>query len=99
MPFLHIGLILLMEQILISLSAIIMGLVLGTWSSHLFIPLLEVVYSAAQQVPKFIIVYDLMDYSKVLITTGLTVTISMVILIVQIGRINVKQVIKLGEDS
>ena len=41
------------EQILISGTAILIGIIIGGITSDLFVPLLQMAYSAAQQVPPF----------------------------------------------
>lgn len=99
MPMSQVGWIMFWEQLLVSGSAIVMGFMLGSISSRLFIPLLEVVYSSAQQVPKFKIVALQSDYLKVVIVTLIMVAVGLVILYRQIKGLKVNQVIKLGEDS
>jgi putative ABC transport system permease protein len=89
----------LSEQLLVSVTAIIIGILLGTVAGTIFIPMLEMVYSVYQQVPPFKITADWGDYVKVLgmgcimLFTGLTVLYGLV------RRINIHQVLKMGEDS
>ncbi|MBN2222121.1 MAG: ABC transporter permease, partial [Vallitaleaceae bacterium] len=99
MPMRDVGLIMLLEQLLVSGVAIAMGFLLGGISSKLFIPLLEVVYSSSQQVPKFKVIANQEDYMKVLWVTIFMVMSCLIVLHRQIRQSNVNQVIKLGEDS
>jgi len=99
MPMRSVTLIMLSEQLLVSVTAIIIGILLGTVAGTIFIPMLEMVYSVYQQVPPFKITADWGDYVKVLgmgcimLFTGLTVLYGLV------RRINIHQVLKMGEDS
>ena len=73
--------------------------VLGSVASLLFIPMLEMVYSAYQQVPPFKITAEYTDYVKVLGITGTMLVTGLTILYWLVRKINVHQVIKMGEDS
>ena len=99
MPLSSVNAIMMMEQLLVSGMAILMGFVLGSVSSELFVPLLEVLGGARDQVPPFVVVSDSRDYLKVLLATGVTLLIALVLLIYQVMKTNVNQIIKLGEDS
>jgi putative ABC transport system permease protein len=99
MPMRSITLIMLTEQFLVSVVSIIIGVVLGSIASLIFIPLLEMVYSAYQQVPPFKITAEYTDYIKVLGITGAMLVTGLAILYFLVRRINVHQVIKMGEDS
>lgn len=99
MPMRNITLIMLNEQVLVSVTAIIVGVILGTVAGNIFIPMLEMVYSAYQQVPPFKINALISDYIKVLGVTGVMLFIGLTILYWLVRRINVHQVIKMGEDS
>lgn len=99
MPMRSITLIMLTEQFLVSVISIIIGVVLGSVASLIFIPMLEMVYSAYQQVPPFKITAEYTDYVKVLGTTGAMLFTGLTILYWLVRRINVHQVIKMGEDS
>lgn len=99
MPMGSVTLIMLLEQILVSVVAIIFGVVLGTVASTIFIPMLEMVYSAYQQVPPFRIVAEISDYVKVLGIAGVMLFSGLVFLYGLVRSINVHQVLKMGEDS
>lgn len=99
MPMRDVGLIMLLEQVLVSGVAIAMGFLLGGISSKLFIPLLEVVYSSSQQVPQFKVIAYPEDYVKVLSVIIVMVFSCLIVLRRQVRQSNVNQIIKLGEDS
>lgn len=99
MPMRNITLIMLKEQFLVSVVSIVIGVVLGSVASLLFIPMLEMVYSAYQQVPPFKITAEYTDYVKVLGITGTMLVTGLTILYWLVRKINVHQVIKMGEDS
>lgn len=99
MPMSHVSLIMVCEQILVSGVAIVVGFGLGTFASKIFIPLLEIFYSSAEQVPVFKIVAYPSDYFKVLIITLIMVISGLIVLARMVKGIKINQVIKLGEDS
>ncbi len=90
--------IIAIEQLLISLTAIITGVIIGGISCSLFMPLLEVIGSASEQVPPFRLIADRSDYIKIytLLTIMMAGGISFIGTVV--SKIKVAQVIKLGED-
>jgi putative ABC transport system permease protein len=90
--------ILILEQILISGTAILIGVIIGGISSNLFIPLLNLTQKASEQVPPFKVIAEAGDYLKVYGFAGAMLAIGMVVLGVITSRIKISQVIKLGED-
>lgn len=99
MPMGSVTLIMLLEQFLVSVIAIVFGVFLGSIASTIFIPLLEMMYSAYQQVPPFKIVAEFSDYVKVLGIAGVMLFSGLVFLYWLVRSINVHQVLKMGEDS
>lgn len=93
-----VTLIMILEQILVSGCSAAMGIFLGTTAGKIFIPLLQLVYSTAQQVPPFIVAVAWGDYVKVLVITGAMLITALSILYAMVRHIRVNQVIKLGED-
>lgn len=89
---------LICEQILISLAAVLTGILIGGVTSDLFVPLLQMVYSAEQQVPPFRIVSSRADYYRIYAIVGFMLVSGFAILGALISRIRVAQAIKLGED-
>lgn len=91
-------LMLVFEQVMISGVAILMGLVIGGLMSQLFVPLLGLVYGAAEQVPPFMVVASRADYIRLYTVVGAMLAAGLALLGVLVSRIKVSQAIKLGED-
>jgi putative ABC transport system permease protein len=89
---------LVFEQLLISGFAVMAGLLIGTVASDLFVPLLQIVYSAQQQVPPFRVVASRTDYLRVYAVVTVMLFTVMAVLAALITRIRVYQAIKLGEE-
>jgi len=86
------------EQILITLTALVIGVVIGEVSSSLFVPLVQISYTAANQVIPILIVMEANDYASIYIVLGTMVALCMVILGGYISKIKIDQALKLGED-
>ena len=86
------------EQIMISGVAIVMGLVIGGMMCQLFVPLLSLVYSSADQVPPFRVIASRSDYLNLYAVIGFMLAAGLGMLGVLVSRIKVAQAIKLGED-
>lgn len=98
MPMSGVTLMIVCEQILVSGCSASIGFMLGSLASSIFIPLLQLVYSAAQQVPPFIVIGNWGDYFKVTSVTMAMLLTALLILYAMVRHIRVYQVIKLGED-
>jgi putative ABC transport system permease protein len=86
------------EQLLVSGAAILIGIVIGGITGDLFIPLLQIMYSSADQVPPFRIMASGADYIKVYAVIGIMISMGFLILWRIISRIKIDQAVKLGED-
>ncbi len=86
------------EQVLISGTAILVGIVIGGIASDLFVPLLQMAYSAAQQVPPFKVAAAREDYIRIYAVILMMLTVGLSILGFIISKIKIHQAIKLGED-
>lgn len=91
-------LMLVFEQAMISGAAIVMGLIVGGVMSKLFVPLLGLVYGAAEQVPPFTVMASRADYIRLYAVVGGMLASGLALLGVLVKRIKVSQAIKLGED-
>ncbi len=89
---------LIFEQFLISGIACIAGVLIGGMTSSMFVPLLQLVYSSAQQVPPFKVIANAEDYKKIYIFLGSMLLAGLLILGTLISKININQALKLGED-
>lgn len=83
------------EQILISGTALIGGVIIGGIASDLFVPLFELVFSA---VPPFQVVSSRDDYTKIYIIIVSMIIIGLGVLRKIISHIDVGQALRLGED-
>ncbi|NLY95926.1 MAG: FtsX-like permease family protein [Clostridiaceae bacterium] len=92
-----IGMI-VVEQILISVMAIFMGLVIGSITSQLYVPLLQMMYGAAEQVPPFEIISSTNDYLRIYVVVGFMLLLGTGILARFVASIRMDQAVKLGED-
>ena len=86
------------EQLLVSGAAIVLGVIVGGMTGDMFIPLLQIMYSAADQVPPFRIMAYGEDYIKVYIVIGIMITLGFMTLWRIISKIRIDQAVKLGED-
>ena len=87
-----------MEQILISFLSILSGIVVGGLTCDLFVPMLEVAFSAASRVPEFHVVMMRDDYRSIYMIVSVTLVVGFLMLGVIISRIRISQALKLGED-
>ncbi|NIK68094.1 ABC transporter permease [Paenibacillus sp. BK720] len=97
-PFPQIIGMLLSEQLLTSGAAVIIGVLIGNRISELFVPLFEMSFATAEQVPPFQIVYKLSDYLQLYSIVGLTLTVGLLILGYRLSRTRIAQALKLGEE-
>jgi putative ABC transport system permease protein len=98
MTFKNILGVILCDQVIISGTAIIVGIISGGLTSELFIPLLQIVYSSSDQVPPFKVAAYGGDYIKLYIIILLMLLLGIAVLGRLISRISVNGAIKLGED-
>ncbi len=87
-----------MEQILVSLCAILFGLLLGDVTSLIYINLFEMVYTAQERVIPFEVFHVPGDYYKIYAIIALMLGIGLAVLIRVISSIKIDQALKLGED-
>ncbi|HEX3045697.1 MAG TPA: FtsX-like permease family protein, partial [Bacillota bacterium] len=86
------------EQFLITGSSIVIGVFVGSLAGNLFVPLLQLVYSAEQQVPPFRVVSLVGDYARLYLIVAFILLVAFIVLWRIITRINITQALKLGED-
>jgi len=87
-----------MEQILISGSSIVIGVGVGALVTRLYLPLIQIAYSAADQVIPLQMISDAGDSVRLFGAIGAMVAVCMVVLIWLISKIRIAQALKLGED-
>ena len=86
------------EQILITGPAVLVGIITGGVTGQLFVPMMQLVSSKAQQVPPFLVGAQWQDYINLLVFIFLMLQGVLAILAVLISRIKVHQALKLGEE-
>lgn len=94
----NVVLIILYEQFLMSGSAIFIGLLIGGISSVLFVPFLQLVFSAADQVPPFRVVALNSDYLKIYVIIAAMMLTGFFTLSLFLRHLKIGSALKLGED-
>jgi putative ABC transport system permease protein len=94
----QIVVMLVLEQTLITGFALPAGAAVGALSGRLFVPLLQIVYSAAEQVPPFRVVTQSTDYLRVYLTVAGLVVATSLVMAIRLSRLRVHQAVKLGEE-
>ena len=86
------------EQLLTSGAGFAIGLLTGTISSLLFIPMLQISFHPGRIVPPFEVMIESADTGKLTILIGIALFAALLILMVLIRRIKLHQALRLGED-
>ncbi len=94
----NIIVIIIWEQILITVPAVLMGILTGGITGQLFVPMLQLVSSKTQQVPPFVVGALWEDYFNLLVFICFMLLSVMVVLGVIISKIKIHQALKLGEE-
>jgi putative ABC transport system permease protein len=90
--------LLVSEQLLITVTAIIIGAAVGEISARLFIPYIQVSFLTEEQLIPLLVVRDKLDYLPLYATVGGMIVICLLILSVFVSRLKIDQALKLGED-
>jgi len=86
------------EQLLVSGVAVALGVAIGGVAGDLFVPLLQLTTSAAQQVPPYRVTSDPSDALRVLAAMGAVLAACFAVLGAVVYRLRVAQALKLGEE-
>lgn len=86
------------EQILISGTSVLCGIIIGGITSSKFVPLLQMTSSTDQQVPPFKIIAYRADYLRLYFVVGVMLVMGIAVLWRIMSKIKISQAIKLGED-
>ncbi|MDP4088576.1 MAG: FtsX-like permease family protein, partial [Bacillota bacterium] len=86
------------ELLLLSVSAIIIGVAVGEAAGKLFVPLLQITGSSEKYVPPFKVTEFVGDYVRLYAYLFLMLVAGLLVLRYIIKRININQALKLGED-
>lgn len=94
----EILLMLVNEQIFITGISILAGTGIGIIASKLYVPLIQIAYTSADQVIPMEIIGETGDYIRLFTVVGIAILICMFILGWLISKIKIAQALKLGED-
>ena len=86
------------EQLLISGSSILIGIATGILATRLYLPLIQIAYSAADQVLPIEMISNYSDAVRLFTVIAVMIVCCMVILAWLISKIRIAQALKLGED-
>ena len=86
------------EQVFITGVSLGAGILVGAVTSELFVPLVQIAYSSADQVLPLYIVSHYADYLRLFAVIGFVILVCMAVLGMLISRIKISQALKLGED-
>lgn len=89
---------LIYEQVLITVPALILGTVIGIVASRLYIPLIQIAYSTSDEIIPLQVVTAGGDMVKMYIVVAIVIGICMGILGWLVSKIKIAQALKLGED-
>ncbi|MCY4482353.1 MAG: ABC transporter permease [Spirochaetaceae bacterium] len=89
---------LVVEQVLITGSAIVAGMVIGRVAALLFVPLLQVIYAAADQVPAFRVASERADFVRIYVVAAALLGLGAVLFRALLARLDIQQALKLGEE-
>ena len=91
-------LMLVVEQLLITGAAIAAGVAIGRVAGSLFVPLLQVVYTAADQVPPFRVATEIGDLLRIYVVAGVLLLLGAGLFRTLLARLDIHQALKLGEE-
>lgn len=86
------------EQIFSSLLSIGCGAVIGLAASKMFVPMIQIAYSAANQVLPLELITQGSDMVRLFGVIGIVLVVCLAILARQVFRMKIAQALKLGED-
>ena len=86
------------EQVLTGVVAIGFGLIIGWISSRMFVPIIQIAYSATDRSLPLELITRNSDIARLLIIIGLVFAACLAVLIRQVYNMKISQALKLGED-
>jgi putative ABC transport system permease protein len=93
-----VGLLLAIEQFFASILPVLFGAGVGMAASRLFVPLIQIAYSASDQVLPMELVWDGADIARLFGMIGLLLLVCFALLARQVLASGIAQALKLGED-
>jgi putative ABC transport system permease protein len=89
---------LLCEQICVSGVSILAGVAIGLIASKLYVPLIQMAYTASEQVLPLEVITSAADLWKLFAVIAVTMIICLTVITVMIRKLKISQALKLGED-
>ena len=86
------------EQLLMALSAVVAGVVLGSVAGRIYVPAMQVVATAAERVPPMRVVAQRNDFIRLYTIAAVTIAAGALVVRGLIGRLRIHQAIKLGQE-
>ncbi len=86
------------EQLLMALSAVVAGVVLGSVAGRIYVPAMQVVATAAERVPPMRVVAQRNDFIRLYAIAAVTIAAGALVVRGLIGRLRIHQAIKLGQE-
>ena len=86
------------EQLMISIAATVIGMIIGNWVSRLFVPFVSVAYRADDQVPPFLVISQYVDHIRLYGFLSVMLLAIFALLTVILIKLKFNQVIKMGEE-
>ena len=86
------------EQLLMALSAVVVGMALGAAAGRIYVPTMQVVATAAERVPPFRVVALRSDFIRLCAIAAATFTAGALVVRGLIGRLRIHQAIRLGQE-
>ncbi|PYI55924.1 ABC transporter permease [Paenibacillus flagellatus] len=96
--FLQLIGMLVTEQVLTSGAAFLLGAGIGNVTSLLYVPLFQISFNPATQVPPFQVTFDATDSVRLYVIVTAMILLGLCILGYLLSRIKIHQAVKLGED-
>ena len=90
--------ILVHEQILVSGTAIVLGVAIGEITSRLFVPIIQVAYTASESLIPLHMAAEALDYGRLALFVGVMMAVCISALGIISSRIRIAAALKLGED-
>ena len=86
------------EQVMTGVLAIIFGLGIGWGASKLYVPIIQIAYSATDRSLPLSLITSTGDVVRLLVIIGIVFAGCLAALINQVFRMKISQALKLGED-
>ena len=94
----NISSLLVNEQVFITLTAILIGTIVGELASYFFVPLVQLSFAPAEQVIPLLVVMESRDYFNIFMSVGAAILLCLLVIIRYVAKIKIDQALKLGED-